>query len=142
MFLLALSALAGMAGAWKGNRVAWPLLAGLAVSCALRLAGTPFNPFASIFLDLVVILGIVAVWVWNLSEGLRTPRLRELAIVGSFAPIWSLYFAQPDGWVTVIELIVAAQLVSVFPFFRATFRARAWLASRAGYDPPLRMVKA
>lgn len=140
MIILTLAVIAAMIGAVMGNRAAWPLLAGVAVSAALRITETPFSLGAWWIMDLMMILGIVVLWWINIAQGRPPVKWRELAIIALFAPVWVLYLWQPPWWTPAAELLMAAQLGITLPFRRVWDAYRRRRASRASDDPGMMMA--
>jgi hypothetical protein len=141
MALFALAVLMCMAGAKAGNRASWPLLGYAAICIGLRLGEAPFNLAVAFTVDVFAMLGIVAVWIWNLKHHLPVAKWRDVFVIALFAPIWVFYLWQPSWWCPAIETLVAAQLGAMFPWKRAFERVAAFLNVTRD-DPPLMMARA
>jgi hypothetical protein len=105
LYLLAIAC--GCLAAWKGDRTAWALLAGAALTSALVASGVPFIPRLWFGIDLAVIGGIGC-----LSER----RWRDWAVVLLFLPAWPLYLTEPPYMGTATSLLVSAQLLLTVPY--------------------------
>jgi hypothetical protein len=106
LYLLAI--VCALLGAWKGDRTAWALLAGTALTSALTASGVPFMPRLWFGIDLAVIAGIVL-----LSKGRRA---RDVAVIVLFFPAWPLYVSDAPYSGDATGLLVSLQLLLTVPF--------------------------
>ncbi len=103
VFLAAL--FCGCVAALRGNRTAWALLASVAFTSGITLAGVPFHPVLWMMIDLMVILAILH----------PKMTLCDLAVIALFIPAWALYALMPPWAPDVVTLIVVAQFLMTFP---------------------------
>lgn len=108
------AAFLGLVGAMSGNRIAWPLLASLALVTALERTGIAFHPVTWALIDAAVVLAITAI-----STGPRA-----MAVICLFVPAWVFYFVpDPVGYYGA-GAVVIAQFLIVFPARRTWKRAK------------------
>lgn len=113
--LLIFALLAGMWAESQGNRAVRPLIASVALICALSLLGVPFDAGLWISVDIGVIY---------LIEKTSKIGASERAIFALFPPAWVLYISQPPGWRDAVAVIVALQFFLTVPWDR--FGQRVW----------------
>jgi hypothetical protein len=106
IYLLAI--VCALLGAWKGDRTAWALLAGTALTSALTASGVPFMPRLWFGIDLAVIAGIAL-----LSKG---RPVRDVAVIVLFVPAWPLYVSDAPYSGEATALLVSLQLLLTVPF--------------------------
>jgi hypothetical protein len=124
--LLAVAALAALAGAVTRNPTALALLGSNAFTIALCKLDVPFNFVLWVMVDLVVVLLVMR----------PTMTRIDVAILALFGPIWVLYIVQPDWWAQAVILGVSAQMFLTFPFCRLWRPIlRNWARFNDNYDP-------
>jgi hypothetical protein len=112
LYLLAI--VCALLGAWKGDRTAWALLAGTALTSALTASGVPFVPR--------LWFGIAGIAM--LSKGRRA---RDVAVVLLFPPAWPFYVSEAPYSGDATALLVSVQLLLTAPYaalWRRTKRTR------------------
>jgi signal transduction histidine kinase len=129
--LLAIAVLAALAGAYRHNLTSYALLGSFTFSTGLCWAEVPFNLILWLVVDLVVILFMMR------------PEMnrRDLVILALFAPIWTLYLAQPTWAPPAVDCLIAAQMLLTFPVRRAHAAVKRWLETIQHHDN-MKMVAA
>lgn len=129
--MVALGALSAVCGVWKGNATAMALLASAIVSsfyCELVERGVlPYEPALLLFLDVLVVVWIVAGWADRVARR-AYGRRRDLVIIGLFPAVWPLYFIDGAWTSDAIDLLVAAQMLLSFPVRTLLAQVQAKLA--------------
>jgi hypothetical protein len=121
---LVISAVAGCLAIVLGNRTAVPLMAGLVFSLFAGWLGVPFTVVLWMFVDSVMMLGIIA-FVW------RRATWFDAVIVGLFFPAWVLYQMEDPlrcyGTTAIVTLQFLLTLLATgvlarvrLPFFKGT----------------------
>lgn len=118
-----LAVIGALAGAVMGNRTAWPLLAGAAVSFLLDYYGASFDLALWLLIDFLTMCGIVML----ADYGDQWPRLtwRDKAVLSLFPLAWPFYVAADPLRCNGSTAVVIVQLAICFPIRRAWRRTRA-----------------
>ena len=115
--LVLFAVLCGCAGAWRGSRTSWALLASAAVSSALNALGVPFVPPVWMTIDLAVVAAVT----------FRPIKLSDPLVLALFLPAWLLYPSVAQGEpqaAAMVNLIVAIQFLLSAPWRWALHMSR------------------
>lgn len=113
--LLIIGVLCGCAGAWRGNRTSFALLASAALSSGLIWLGVPFVMPIWVLIDLAVLAAIMA----------RPMKYSDCPVAALFIAAWALYpsvDAGDAGAAALVEAVVAVQFMLSAPWRWALHR--------------------
>lgn len=131
--VLAVATLAAVIGLLSGNKTAMVLLASTIYSSMLCWADVEFNVALWLSIDLIAILWIVVLWADGLGRGIYGKK-RDIVILSIFFAIWPFYFTEFEWRSSVINFLIALQMLATFPWRRAGERVRGLISKIRGDD--------
>lgn len=116
--LLWLAIACGIAGAFSGNRTAWPLLASVGLCKVMERYEVPYDWRLWVSIDLAVIALIFALaWKRGLTRA-------DWVVLALFAPAFVAYALPPDPRYFITMATVICQLMLTFPAANAWGRLK------------------